>query len=86
MKNKFNIMLELSFCSYVHFAVSFSYFFFNIANQEYWKTCWASMLNFFRNQAIHVCAWYLCFMSGNNMIMLEITFHMTSFCIMTSSY
>jgi len=23
MKNKFNIMLELSFCSYVHFAVSF---------------------------------------------------------------
>jgi len=34
MKNKFNIMLELSFCSYVHFAVSFSSFFFNIANQE----------------------------------------------------
>jgi len=31
MKNKFNIMLELSFCRYVYFAVSFS-FFFNIAN------------------------------------------------------
>jgi len=30
MKNKFNIMLDLSFCSYMHFTVSFYLFIFLI--------------------------------------------------------